>query len=108
MVRKVLVYGSLNNESFKDVPPNGKTVYLTFDDGPGAYTQEVLNHLDRYGVKATFFVTNQFTRYQNLLKTLADSGYQVRLARTRRMHYTGAVCSLKSPHHLLVSRLVML
>ncbi len=77
MVRKVIVYGSLNSESFQNVTPNGKTVYLTFDDGPGAYTQEVLNHLDRYGVKATFFVTNQFTRYQNLLKTIDQKGHTI-------------------------------
>ena len=31
-------------------------VYLTFDDGPSPYTEEILKILDRYGVKATFFV----------------------------------------------------
>lgn len=31
-------------------------VYLTFDDGPSPHTEEILNILDRYGVKATFFV----------------------------------------------------
>ena len=48
------------------------------------------------------------TEYQHPLKTLADSGYQVRLARARRMHHTGAVCGLKSLHHLLVRCLVMI
>ncbi len=33
------------------------TVYLTFDDGPGPYTAELLDVLAKYGVKATFFVT---------------------------------------------------
>lgn len=33
-----------------------KQVALTFDDGPGPYTREVLDILDEYGVKATFFV----------------------------------------------------
>ena len=37
--------------------PEEKTVYLTFDDGPGPYTQDLLNLLDSYNVKATFFVT---------------------------------------------------
>ena len=32
-------------------------IYLTFDDGPGPYTAELLDVLKRYGVKATFFVT---------------------------------------------------
>ena len=32
-----------------------KVVYLTFDDGPSDYTLPLLDVLDRYGVKATFF-----------------------------------------------------
>lgn len=32
-----------------------KVAYLTFDDGPSARTPEILEILDRYGVKATFF-----------------------------------------------------
>lgn len=36
--------------------PDGKYVYLTFDDGPSARTDEILQILDQYGVKATFFV----------------------------------------------------
>ncbi len=31
-------------------------VYLTFDDGPSIYTQEILDILDEYNVKATFFI----------------------------------------------------
>jgi peptidoglycan/xylan/chitin deacetylase (PgdA/CDA1 family) len=34
----------------------GKTVYLTFDDGPSMYTDEILDILDEYNIKATFFV----------------------------------------------------
>lgn len=37
----------------------GHKVYLTFDDGPGKYTEEILDILDRYDVKATFFVVGQ-------------------------------------------------
>lgn len=37
----------------------GKTVYLTFDDGPSYLTPKVLEILDKYQVKATFFVTYQ-------------------------------------------------
>jgi len=33
------------------------TIYLTFDDGPGVYTAELLDILAHYNVKATFFVT---------------------------------------------------
>lgn len=31
-----------------------KVVYLTFDDGPGAFTQQLLDILDKYNVKVTF------------------------------------------------------
>lgn len=36
--------------------PEGKVIYLTFDDGPSKYTLELLDILDRYNAKATFFV----------------------------------------------------
>jgi peptidoglycan/xylan/chitin deacetylase (PgdA/CDA1 family) len=35
---------------------NQKIAYLTFDDGPSLNTMEILDILDRYHVKATFFV----------------------------------------------------
>ncbi len=35
---------------------NGKIAYLTFDDGPSLNTMEILDILDRYHIKATFFV----------------------------------------------------
>ena len=38
-----------------------KVVYLTFDDGPSERTPELLEVLERYGVKATFFVVNKGT-----------------------------------------------
>lgn len=34
-------------------------VYLTFDDGPSKYTEEILDILDQYDVKATFFVVGK-------------------------------------------------
>lgn len=36
-----------------------KLAYLTFDDGPTKRTLEILDVLDQYQAKATFFVTNQ-------------------------------------------------
>lgn len=37
----------------------GKTVYLTFDDGPSANTDRILEILEEYGIKATFFVVGR-------------------------------------------------
>lgn len=34
-------------------------IYLTFDDGPGDFTNTLLDILDKYEVKATFFVTGR-------------------------------------------------
>lgn len=42
-----------------EVPEDFRKVYLTFDDGPSIYTTQILDILDTYGVKATFFVTGQ-------------------------------------------------
>lgn len=55
--------------------PEGKTIYLTFDDGPGPYTEELLDVLDSYGVKATFFVTD--TGYNEVMKKIVDRGHSI-------------------------------
>ena len=55
----------------------GKTVYLTFDDGPSQYTPEILDILDKYGVKATFFVVNG--KYNHIMKDIVDRGHQIGL-----------------------------
>ncbi len=39
--------------------PNGKKVYLTFDDGPSENTIKILEVLEKYGVLATFFVNGR-------------------------------------------------
>ena len=57
--------------------PNGKIIYLTFDDGPGAYTEQLLDILDRYDVKVTFFLTNVAPAYQDLIHREAQSGHAV-------------------------------
>lgn len=61
----------------KPKPSTGKTVYLTFDDGPSRYTPEILDVLDKYGVKATFFVING--RYNSTMKDIVDRGHQIGL-----------------------------
>ena len=50
-----------------------KVIYLTFDDGPSAYT--LLDVLDKYNVKATFFVVN--TPYIHLVKDIVSRGHAV-------------------------------
>ena len=44
-----------------------KTLYLTFDDGPSANTEKILDILDQYGAKATFFVTGHEPEYRPMI-----------------------------------------
>lgn len=68
----------VKNDGFIEYPIiNGATIYLTFDDGPSKYTDEILNVLDKYNIKATFFVTNQFPEYQNLIKKEYEKGHSI-------------------------------
>jgi len=55
--------------------PQEKTIYLTFDDGPGPYTRRLLDTLDAYGVKATFFVTD--SGYDAVMKEIVDRGHSI-------------------------------
>lgn len=57
------------------VTPNGKVIYLTFDDGPSQYTPKLLDILDKYGVKVTFFVVN--TPYVHLVKDIVERGHAI-------------------------------
>lgn len=61
------------------VNPGDKVVYLTFDDGPSKYTSKLLDILDKYGVKATFFVTNQFPSYQYMIGETHRRGHTIAL-----------------------------
>lgn len=53
-----------------------KTVALTFDDGPNEpYTSEILDILDKYGIKATFFVIGQnVEEYPAVAKRIIQEG----------------------------------
>ena len=61
------------------INPGNKVVYLTFDDGPSRHTARLLNILDKYGVKATFFVTNQFPAYQYMIGETHRRGHTIAL-----------------------------
>lgn len=51
-------------------------VYLTFDDGPSIYTDDILEILDRYGVKATFFVVGKESDSEKeALTMIVDGGH---------------------------------
>lgn len=56
----------------------GKVCCLTFDDGPSANTDRVLDILDRYGIKATFFVVGKTGALdQQRMKAIVDRGHTI-------------------------------
>jgi peptidoglycan/xylan/chitin deacetylase (PgdA/CDA1 family) len=57
------------------VIPDKKVVYLTFDDGPGEHTEELLDVLAKYDVKVTFFTCN--TSYPEVMAREAAEGHTV-------------------------------
>ncbi len=61
------------------VQPGNKVVYLTFDDGPGEYTQALLDVLEEYNVKATFFVTGANSEYFSIIGAAARAGHSIGL-----------------------------
>ncbi len=74
--RSVIVLEELEKAKYAVI--NGGYIYLTFDDGPGPYTEAILDTLRKYNVKATFFVTNQFgDKYQYLIKKEYEEGHTI-------------------------------
>ncbi|MER5890405.1 polysaccharide deacetylase family protein [Streptomyces sp. NPDC001941] len=57
----------------------GRTMVLTFDDGPDPrYTPDVLRTLRQYGVRAMFFVCGEMaTDNRDLLREMADDGHVI-------------------------------
>ncbi len=58
---------------------NEKNIALTFDDGPHPYrTKEILDLLDEYGIKATFFVEGQNVElYPELVAEEYAAGHEI-------------------------------
>jgi len=65
-------------QDVRKIAANGRTLALTFDDGPRPDTAALLDVLKRKGVKATFFVVGkQVEKYPNLLRRICDEGHEV-------------------------------
>lgn len=57
-----------------------KIAYLTFDDGPSTNTMDILDILDRYHVKATFFVKGNEEPYaKQCYKEMISRGHEIAL-----------------------------
>ena len=77
-------YEKLYPELYAEIPENivynedKDHVYLTFDDGPSKYTDSILNYLEMYDIKATFFVVPDGSAESNArLKRIANAGHTI-------------------------------
>ncbi|WP_230193356.1 polysaccharide deacetylase family protein [Paenibacillus sp. CECT 9249] len=65
----------------EDARPQGKIVYLTFDDGPSQWTGKFLDVLQEQGVKATFFMQGSNLKRKSLQSDVKRA--------VREGHYVG-------------------
>jgi peptidoglycan-N-acetylglucosamine deacetylase len=66
-------------QTFVGTPGHGNLMALTYDDGPNtAWTPQLLELLDRHGVKATFFTIGKYADSQpELLREVAAAGHAI-------------------------------
>ena len=77
--RRALLALDPDNKNWNDQETGEKVIYLTFDDGPSPCTPKVLDILDRYGIKATFFITAQRPDWFEYIKKTYDKGHTIGL-----------------------------
>jgi len=63
---------------YTNLPTKEHKVLLTIDDGPGNYTEEILDFLKKYNIKAIFFVSGDTVKgYANVLKRQYEEGHEI-------------------------------
>lgn len=88
---------SVYAEQAVEKPENIYKVYLTFDDGPSRNTEKVLDVLQSYDVKATFFVIGQTDDYElSLYERIIDEGHALGLH--SYTHNTGKIYASASDY----------
>src|ERR1051326_5890065 len=63
------------------LPAQSPSLFLTFDDGPNAeHTPQILDILQRYGIKATFFLVGECAaRHPEIVQRLQHEGHTIGL-----------------------------
>lgn len=75
-----LTEGELKNLKLSDdeLYEGYRKVYLTFDDGPSANTDDILDILAEYDVKATFFtIMKEGNNFENLYRRIVNEGHTI-------------------------------
>lgn len=69
--------GEVSSDTAPDCT-EAKCVALTFDDGPGKYTDELLDVLDEHDAKATFYVLgSKIGHFEDTVERMAEDGHEV-------------------------------
>lgn len=73
------VHGAYSETMVEEALQDGrKVVYLTFDDGPSHNTERILDILDEYNVKATFFtIGNEAEEFVDVYKRIIEDGHSL-------------------------------
>lgn len=86
----------------------GKTVYLTFDDGPNKNTIEILNLLKKHNMKATFFLLeDRINTYPDIVMRIFNEGHSIGLhgqSHEKTVFYandSSALSEMKSTNHTI-------
>ena len=70
--------GKLVSKSEKKIDPSSPMVALTFDDGPGSRTIELLEQLKKYNAHATFFMLGQnVSSYPDTIRQMKEAGCEL-------------------------------
>lgn len=69
---------SYATDKYHGVDPSKPMVALSYDDGPGIYTDKILEVLKQYGAHATFFTLGECSRnYPDQVRHIYESGCEV-------------------------------
>ena len=80
-----------------------KIASLTFDDGPGKYTKELVDILNENGAKATFFVVGENVKnYSDAVKYAYDNGNEIGMHTYSNKHVSFTKMDLEEIRTVLV------
>ena len=80
IILTLLLWAALATAAWAETAPagGGKLVAVTFDDGPGQYTDGLLDELAKRDVVVTFFVQGcNAERYSSVIKKAYEAGHQI-------------------------------
>lgn len=90
-IPKDRTYFETRGEIIWEVPTDKKVIALTFDDGPDPIeTVEIMELLQQYNAKATFFVLgHRVDRYPEVVKAQAAAGHEIANHTYHHIYFNG-------------------